>query len=261
MATFTGADRAIGFLFDMVANIASDYDSTTTYAQGAYAIYSGTLYKCISAIIIPEDFTPAHWQAVLVMDEVAAGGGGGGGTTVIANPAGAATDTLNKLQVDQTIYSIPSGGGGSAPTLYSMDDIVESWGNGFGQVSNYWVRQFRGAFPAMIKFDNIAFLRLAWSRTGSTVNSPVDICTFNQTISNLMLSSTTFMVNTGTTHYASYLPQVWNVDSNSEFAGYTLNTSTRRLWFLVDNGKVKMQLNNGSSPSGSCYELQTWLRF
>lgn len=40
-------------------------------------------------------------------------GGGGGGTTVIANPAGAATDTLNKLQVGQTIYNIPSGGGGS----------------------------------------------------------------------------------------------------------------------------------------------------
>ena len=40
------------------------------------------------------------------------GGGGGGGTTVIANPAGAATDTLNKLQVGSTIYSIPSGGGG-----------------------------------------------------------------------------------------------------------------------------------------------------
>lgn len=39
-------------------------------------------------------------------------GGGGGGTTVVANPAGQATDTLNKLQVGSTIYSVPSGGGG-----------------------------------------------------------------------------------------------------------------------------------------------------
>lgn len=39
-------------------------------------------------------------------------GGGGGGTTVVANPEGTATDTLNKLQVGSTIYSIPSGGSG-----------------------------------------------------------------------------------------------------------------------------------------------------
>lgn len=112
MATFTGADKAIGFLFDMVANIADDYDSSSTYTEGDYAIYSGTLYKCTTTIVTSEAFTPSHWQAVLIMDEVAAGGGGGGGTTVIANPAGAATDTLNKLQVASTIYSIPSGGGG-----------------------------------------------------------------------------------------------------------------------------------------------------
>lgn len=131
MATFTGADKAIGFLFDMVENIASDYDSTTTYAQGAYAIYSGTLYKCISAISTPEDFTPAHWQAVLVMDEVAAGGGGGGGgTTVIANPAGTATDTLNKLQVGSTIYNVPSGGGSSGHTYSTSEQVVGTWIDG-----------------------------------------------------------------------------------------------------------------------------------
>lgn len=35
------------------------------------------------------------------------GGGGGGGTTVVANPAGDATDELEKLQVANTIYGIP----------------------------------------------------------------------------------------------------------------------------------------------------------
>ena len=109
MATFTGADKAIGHLFDIAANIADDYDSGATYTQGDYAIFSGTLYKCTTTISAPEAFTPAHWQAVLIMDEVAAGGGGGGGTTVVANPAGAATDTLNKLQVESTIYELPGG--------------------------------------------------------------------------------------------------------------------------------------------------------
>lgn len=35
-------------------------------------------------------------------------GGGGGGTTVIANPSGAATADLEKLQVGSTIYGIPN---------------------------------------------------------------------------------------------------------------------------------------------------------
>ena len=35
----------------------------------------------------------------------------GGGTTVVANPSGAATEELEKLQVGNTIYSIPEGGG------------------------------------------------------------------------------------------------------------------------------------------------------
>ena len=38
------------------------------------------------------------------------GGGGGGGTTVVANPSGTATADLEKLQVGNSIYGIPSGG-------------------------------------------------------------------------------------------------------------------------------------------------------
>lgn len=38
-----------------------------------------------------------------------------GGTTVVANPTGTATDTLNKIQVDETIYSVD--GGGSSITI------------------------------------------------------------------------------------------------------------------------------------------------
>lgn len=128
MATFTGADKAIGFLFDMVANIADDYNSENTYAVGAYVIYEGTLYKCTTAISNPESFTPAHWQTVLIMDEVSAGGGGGG-TTVIANPAGSATDTLNKLQVGSTIYDVPSGGG-SGHNYSTTEQIVGTWIDG-----------------------------------------------------------------------------------------------------------------------------------
>lgn len=130
MATYTGADKALAFLFKMASNLADDYDDSATYALNAYAIYEGILYKCINPVSSPETFTPAHWQAVLVMDEVAAGGGGGGGTTVIANPAGQATDTLNKLQVGSTIYSVPSGGGSSGHNYSTTEQVVGTWIDG-----------------------------------------------------------------------------------------------------------------------------------
>ena len=38
--------------------------------------------------------------------------GGSGGSEVIANPSGTATDVLNKIEIDDVIYSLPSGGGG-----------------------------------------------------------------------------------------------------------------------------------------------------
>lgn len=38
-------------------------------------------------------------------------GGGGGGTTVIPNPQGTPTDTLNTIQIGQTVYGIPGSGG------------------------------------------------------------------------------------------------------------------------------------------------------
>lgn len=128
MATYTGADKAVGYLFTASNNTAPEYSSAATYAVGAFVIYEGTLYKCTSAISTPETWTPAHWTQTTIMEN--AGGGGGGGTTVIANPAGAATDTLNKLQVGATIYDVPSGGGSSGHSWSTTEHIVGTWTDG-----------------------------------------------------------------------------------------------------------------------------------
>jgi hypothetical protein len=60
--------------------------------------------------------------------------GGGGGTNVVANPSGTATDTLNKLQVGNDIYSVGGGSGITTETVtittntYGWGEIVD--GNG-----------------------------------------------------------------------------------------------------------------------------------
>ena len=91
------------------ANLADAYDETATYEAGDYVIYGGDLYKCLEDIDEPEEWDSTKWESCLITEEMATSGG----TTVIANPSGEATETLTKLQVEETIYGI-SGGGGNA---------------------------------------------------------------------------------------------------------------------------------------------------
>lgn len=120
MGSYTGSDKRLKFLFQvafgLLKSIAPKYDNTQTYAVGAYVLYEDTLYKCTTAVTIPEDFDSTKWTQVKLVDEI----GSGGGTTVIANPAGAATDTLNKLQVGSTIYGVSGGGGGGSFTQTTL---------------------------------------------------------------------------------------------------------------------------------------------
>lgn len=91
------------------ANLADAYSAIETYSEGDYRIHNGTLYKCLEDIDEPEEWDSTKWEICLITDEMATSGG----TNVIANPSGQATETLTKLQVEETIYGI-SGGGGSA---------------------------------------------------------------------------------------------------------------------------------------------------
>lgn len=91
-------------------NLAETYDDTATYEVGDYCVYNGVLYKCITAIDEAEEFDPTKWESCLITDEMATSGG----TTVIANPVGTPTDDLETIQIGNTIYDIPGGGGGNA---------------------------------------------------------------------------------------------------------------------------------------------------
>lgn len=46
------------------------YDSTSTYSIGNYCIYNNTLYKCITAIAIAEDFDSTKWAQTSITEEI-----------------------------------------------------------------------------------------------------------------------------------------------------------------------------------------------
>ena len=52
------------------ASMAQAYSASATYAVGDYVWYSGQLYKCTTAITTAEAWTPAHWTAAKVADDV-----------------------------------------------------------------------------------------------------------------------------------------------------------------------------------------------
>ena len=73
IAQVGGSVEGVAQLAYTIANV---YDSSATYAVGAYAIYQNTLYKCTTAINVGEPFDPTKWTSVKVMSEVGQGGGG-----------------------------------------------------------------------------------------------------------------------------------------------------------------------------------------
>lgn len=100
------------------------------------------------------------------------GGGGGGGTTVIANPSGEAADELEKLQVGETIYDIPTGGGGSS-TLAGLSDVNLSSPTD-GQVLTYdngeWVNAAGGGSGS----GGMCYLNTMYSETEEKVGYWID---------------------------------------------------------------------------------------
>lgn len=133
MATYTGSDKRLQYLFRASRNLAEDYNDTSTYAVGDFAIVDGVLKKCITAVSTPESYDSTKWTDALITDEM---GGGGGGTTVIANPSGTPTDDLETIQIGSTIYDIVGGGSSGSglkwgdavfPTSYSLKRVNDTY--------------------------------------------------------------------------------------------------------------------------------------
>ena len=115
-------------LHDTQISLADAYDSTRTsanpYNTGDVVMYELLMYKC------KEDGVYGNWDATK-WERTTAGASGSGGSDVEANPSGTATDTLNKIGIDGTIYGIEGGGGAggggcfidTTNVIYSQDNV------------------------------------------------------------------------------------------------------------------------------------------
>ena len=115
-------DTAEGKANSIEDMIASQYDDTAPYEVGDYTIYNDILYRCIADT--SGSFDIVKWTQVNVTNELKAkedeiqtlSGIVDDIPVVEANPGGTGT-TLNTLTIDNTVYVIPSGGGGSGSTV------------------------------------------------------------------------------------------------------------------------------------------------
>ena len=117
MATYSGSDKRLQYLFNASGNLADDYDPTNgTYAVDDFAMVDGMLKKCNTAISTPEPYDSSKWDDALITEEMGSGGGGGG-TTVVANPSGVPTEYLNTIKISSAIYSV-----GPTAEIYSTSE-------------------------------------------------------------------------------------------------------------------------------------------
>lgn len=69
-------DEITRHLNDLEDSISDAYDETASYAVGDFCINENTLYRCNTAIPTGgEAWTPAHWDAVQIVDLLGTGGG------------------------------------------------------------------------------------------------------------------------------------------------------------------------------------------
>lgn len=86
-------------------SLAPAYDSTQTYNTGDVVMYELLMYKCTDDNVTGT-WNASKWERTTASE---CGSSGSGGSDVEANPSGTATEELNKLRVNNTIYSIPEG--------------------------------------------------------------------------------------------------------------------------------------------------------
>lgn len=141
-----------------------EYDSTSTYEIGDFCIYNNKLYRCITAIITAEAFTPAHWEETSVENELDA----------LRKSGGIPTNSV----IGYDGSTIPSGFEETdGPNDYSTTEkVIGTWTNG----ETLYRRVYQGTMPTtgdyivLGNIPNLEIVRFTGSVNGaSNLKDPI----------------------------------------------------------------------------------------
>ena len=101
----TTANSASAKASGAISDLSDEYDPTSTYAVGDLVIYNNLLYKCTTAITVPEAFDGTHWTRTTIEELI---------------------DTINSKLTENSItgLSVSSGMAVIARAFYKINHLV-----------------------------------------------------------------------------------------------------------------------------------------
>jgi hypothetical protein len=93
---------------EALSNFADTYDATSTYSVDEVVTYEGILYRCVTAITVPETFNGDHWTRVTVENLIQAVNAKTVVNTVATGIEGLTAKKMGKLVILQYEHTVNS---------------------------------------------------------------------------------------------------------------------------------------------------------
>lgn len=196
-------------------------DGTWAEVQGASAVSDLTdvsLNNLSNNQILKWNSTTQKWEN---------SSGGGGGSDVEANPSDPATDTLNTIGIDGTVYDIAGGGGGSSSGVYVEEELYSATVTSFVDIT---------LSKSLLDYD-IVVIYPDWDYT----------LTYDHIFSGTVFTKEQLEDRAGTTN------RIIAIIDNSHLAQYTLSADGKTLTAFSNSGTTNIRRIVGIKTSGDYY--------
>ena len=191
--------------------------------------------------------------------------GGGGGSTVIANPSGAATDSLTKISIDNVIYSLsgtgtyveanPSGTGSTDLTSVEIGSTIYNIPQGINVVAN-------PSGTASTDLTKVEIGSTIYSIPEGTAVEANPVASATDTLTKLEVGSTVYEVPQGTYVEANPSGSATTTLSSIQIGStvYEISSSEIRLTGTLTAGNTTLTISDNSILSTSVIDVyvDTW---